>query len=87
MLIYIRGDLLGKDNMGCLQRLMKYPPVEDVKVFVKSALDSRHDLPPPPLSIPHDLPPHPHPALLRRPATRHRLPCSEVMTVAPTGGY
>ena len=41
MLIYIRGDLLGKDNMGCLQRLMKYPPVEDVKVFVTSALGMR----------------------------------------------
>jgi hypothetical protein len=47
MLIYIRGDLLGKDNMGCLQRLMKYPPVEDVKVFVKSALDMRDNTNPP----------------------------------------
>jgi TBC1 domain family protein 5 len=41
MLVYIRADLLGKDNMGCLQRLMKYPPVEDVKVFIKSALTFR----------------------------------------------
>ena len=42
MLIYIRSDLLGKDNMGCLQRLMKYPPVEDVKVFISSAQHLRN---------------------------------------------
>lgn len=27
MLMYVRADLLSKDNMGCLRRLMKYPPV------------------------------------------------------------
>jgi hypothetical protein len=42
MLIYVRNDLVGKDNMECLQRLMKYPPVEDVKVFVASALRLRN---------------------------------------------
>lgn len=38
MLAYIRLDLLDRDNIGCLRRLMKYPPVEDVRVFVASAL-------------------------------------------------
>ncbi len=27
MLMYVRADLLSRDNMGCLRRLMKYPPV------------------------------------------------------------
>ena len=81
MLIYIRADLLGKDNMGCLQRLMKYPPVEDVKVFVKSALEMRDSTnspsapearppqPPRPTAPPPQTapaPPHPPPAAMQR---------------------
>ncbi|EKX53236.1 hypothetical protein GUITHDRAFT_100942 [Guillardia theta CCMP2712] len=41
MLTYVRSDLLMKDNMGCLQRLMRYPPVEDVKVFISAARNLR----------------------------------------------
>eukprot|EP00761_Pharyngomonas_kirbyi_P008276 gb/GECH01008287.1/.p1 GENE.gb/GECH01008287.1/~~gb/GECH01008287.1/.p1 ORF type:complete len:704 (+),score=164.86 gb/GECH01008287.1/:1-2112(+) len=40
MLVYIRLDLLGKDNSGCLRRLMHYPPVEDVVPFVERARQS-----------------------------------------------
>jgi hypothetical protein len=39
MIIYIRGDLLSKSYGEALRRLMKYPPVEDVTVFVHSAID------------------------------------------------
>lgn len=41
MVRYVRQQLLDSDNMGCLRRLMKYPPVEDVRVFVVQALELR----------------------------------------------
>ena len=61
MIIYIRADLLGKDNMGCLQSLMKYPPVNGVKVFVTSALNLRDNSTATPASTPdlRPLPPKP----------------------------
>jgi len=37
MLIFIRTQLLPKDYTGCMSRLLKYPPVEDVHFFVKQA--------------------------------------------------
>jgi len=78
MLVYIRGDLLGKDNMGCLQRLMKYPPVEDVKVFVSSALQLRKSsstASPPELRQQPPLPPAPAPtAALAPPPPKHPPP-------------
>jgi len=60
MLVYMREDLLSRDNIGCLRRLMKYPPVEDVRVFVSSALAQTNPdkaqlplmTPPPPTSAP-----------------------------------
>jgi hypothetical protein len=61
MIIYIRADLLGKDNMGCLQSLMKYPPVNGIKVFVTSALKLRDNSTATPASTPdlRPLPPKP----------------------------
>eukprot|EP01103_Thecamoeba_quadrilineata_P014728 TRINITY_DN4462_c0_g1_i2.p1 TRINITY_DN4462_c0_g1~~TRINITY_DN4462_c0_g1_i2.p1 ORF type:complete len:405 (+),score=83.14 TRINITY_DN4462_c0_g1_i2:455-1669(+) len=38
MLIYIRQELIGQDESVTLKRLFKFPPVEDVFLFVKSAL-------------------------------------------------
>jgi len=38
MLMFIRESLLGKDYTACLQRLFKYPPVEDVSGFITKAL-------------------------------------------------
>lgn len=38
MLMYIRESLLGKEYTACLQRLFKYPPVEDVSGFITKAL-------------------------------------------------
>eukprot|EP00002_Diphylleia_rotans_P030247 TRINITY_DN6202_c0_g2_i3.p1 TRINITY_DN6202_c0_g2~~TRINITY_DN6202_c0_g2_i3.p1 ORF type:complete len:475 (+),score=97.61 TRINITY_DN6202_c0_g2_i3:52-1476(+) len=37
MLIYIRREVLGRDYMMTLKRLLKYPPVEDVTMFLKQA--------------------------------------------------
>jgi hypothetical protein len=42
MLVYIRSQLLELDFSDCLKRLMKYPPVEDVHLFVERALQSRN---------------------------------------------
>jgi len=41
MLHYIRKHLLTSDCSNCLRRLMRYPPVEDVHIFVEQALESR----------------------------------------------
>lgn len=41
MLIYIRAQLMSCDSSLCLRRLMKYPPVESVHIFVTKALESR----------------------------------------------
>jgi len=38
MLMYIRSQLLERDYSGCLMRLFKYPPVEDITLFVEQAL-------------------------------------------------
>lgn len=38
MLMYIREAILGKEYVDAMARLMKFPPVEDVAVFVESAL-------------------------------------------------
>jgi TBC1 domain family protein 5 len=38
MLIYIREQLLNKDYTSCLKRLFKYPPVEDVRLFIEKAI-------------------------------------------------
>jgi len=38
MLIYIRRSLLDRDYTGCMKRLFKYPPVEDVHLFVEQAV-------------------------------------------------
>lgn len=43
MLVYIRSQLLQLDYSSCLKRLMKYPPVEDVHMFVEQALQSRNN--------------------------------------------
>lgn len=37
MLVFIREQLLDRDSTGCLTRLMKYPPVEDVRLFIEQA--------------------------------------------------
>merc|ERR1712137_436676 len=39
MLLYLRDQLLEMDNSGCLRRLLNYPPVEDVTIFIISALN------------------------------------------------
>jgi len=38
MLMFIRYQLLGKDYTNCMRRLFKYPPVEDVHLFIERAL-------------------------------------------------
>ncbi|EFA83510.1 RabGAP/TBC domain-containing protein [Heterostelium album PN500] len=37
MLVYIREQLLQKDNSGVLKRLFKYPPVEDIYLLINQA--------------------------------------------------
>ncbi|GAM25547.1 hypothetical protein SAMD00019534_087220 [Acytostelium subglobosum LB1] len=37
MLVYIRDQLLSKDNSGVLQRLFKYPAVEDIHMLIQQA--------------------------------------------------
>jgi hypothetical protein len=68
MLIYVRADLLSKDNMGCLRRLMKYPPVENISLLVTSACSLRDPAKPPeipqtptPISFPPPAAPLPSP--------------------------
>lgn len=41
MLLYIRSQLLEMNYEGCMRRLLKYPPVEDVHQFISKALASR----------------------------------------------
>ncbi|KAG2378606.1 hypothetical protein C9374_008245 [Naegleria lovaniensis] len=41
MLHFIRKHLLSSDSSYCMKRLMRYPPVEDVHIFVEQALESR----------------------------------------------
>eukprot|EP00042_Codosiga_hollandica_P054996 m.757957 g.757957 ORF g.757957 m.757957 type:complete len:778 (-) comp59028_c0_seq3:71-2404(-) len=50
MLCYIRDDLLRGDYSDCLRRLMKFPPVGDVRFIVEQALHIRdpEHFPPPP---------------------------------------
>lgn len=38
MLLYVRQALLQGDNSYCLKRLLRYPPVEDVRVLLSRAL-------------------------------------------------
>lgn len=38
MLLYVRPTLMGGDNTVCLRRLLRYPPVEDVRVLITRAL-------------------------------------------------
>lgn len=38
MLMFIRESILGKEYVEAMARLMKFPPVEDVAVFIESAL-------------------------------------------------
>jgi len=45
MLIYIRYQLLDKDYTACLKRLFKYPPVEDVHLFVEKAISMQRGEP------------------------------------------
>ncbi|CAJ0942100.1 unnamed protein product, partial [Mesorhabditis belari] len=44
MLVYIRENLLASDYGGCLQFLMRYPPVVDVMAFAQLALHFRAPL-------------------------------------------
>eukprot|EP00026_Physarum_polycephalum_P005748 Phypoly_transcript_05786.p1 GENE.Phypoly_transcript_05786~~Phypoly_transcript_05786.p1 ORF type:complete len:554 (+),score=80.11 Phypoly_transcript_05786:209-1870(+) len=60
MLVFIREQLLERDSTGCLTRLMKYPPVEDVRIFIEQAhtlISNRMQKPPsyqsPPLPLSH----------------------------------
>jgi len=39
MLIFIRSQLLDRDFSGCMTRLFKYPPVEDVRLFIEQAIN------------------------------------------------
>eukprot|EP00944_MAST-04C_sp_MAST-4C-sp1_P007185 g7185.t1 len=41
MVIFVREFLMAQDEMRCLQRLMKYPPVEDVMVLLQRGLEIR----------------------------------------------
>jgi len=41
MLMYLREQLLLADYSGCLRRLLKYPPVESVNIFIENALSMR----------------------------------------------
>jgi len=38
MLLYVRDQLLQNDYSGCLKRLLNYPPVEDVTLFIDRAI-------------------------------------------------
>lgn len=38
MLIFIRTQLLERDFAGCIKRLQKYPPVEDITVLIEHAI-------------------------------------------------
>ena len=38
MLYYVRRELLGGDNTSCLRRLLRFPPVEDMRVLCDRAL-------------------------------------------------
>ncbi|KAF8976776.1 TBC1 domain, member 5 [Entomortierella lignicola] len=38
LLLRIRDDLLEEDFAGCLHKLMRYPPVKDVQLFIPQAL-------------------------------------------------
>ncbi|KAF9175913.1 TBC1 domain, member 5 [Mortierella sp. AD010] len=38
LLLQIRDDLLQEDFAGCLHKLMRYPPVKDVQLFISQAL-------------------------------------------------
>ncbi|KAF8359551.1 rbg-3 [Pristionchus pacificus] len=42
MLVHVRSLLLSCDYSGCLQYLMRYPPVADVTTFVRLVLHLRH---------------------------------------------
>ena len=41
MVIFVHELLMAQDEMRCLQRLMKYPPVEDVMVLLQRGLEIR----------------------------------------------
>eukprot|EP00943_MAST-04B_sp_MAST-4B-sp1_P006745 g6745.t1 len=41
MVIFVREFLMAQDEMRCLQRLMKYPPVENVMVLLQRGLEIR----------------------------------------------
>lgn len=38
MLLYVRQSLMDGDNVTCMRRLLKYPPVEEITVIVQRAL-------------------------------------------------
>ena len=38
MLVFVRGFLLESDNNGCLMRLLKFPPVENITELVSMAV-------------------------------------------------
>ena len=42
MLYYVRQQLLNGDNTFCLKRLLKFPPVEDIRVIIDRALHFRN---------------------------------------------
>jgi len=39
MLLYIRDQLIHRDYTSCMRRLFKYPPVEDIHLFIEKAFD------------------------------------------------
>lgn len=41
MILYLKGQLMSLDESGCLQRLMKFPPMENVRVLVDMAKELR----------------------------------------------
>ena len=41
MVIFVREFLMAQDEMRCLQRLMKFPPVENVMVLVQRGVEIR----------------------------------------------
>ena len=41
MLVFVRAHLLASDNTGCLMRLLKFPPVEDVNELVRMSVKYR----------------------------------------------
>ena len=88
MLSYISTDLLAMDYSGTLKRLMRYPPVEDVCVFVTKALEwsdspLKHFIPAAPV-----LPPHPEdePVVIPRPVVKGGRPGVSVAGVTAPGG-